>query len=139
MNTPLCCTENKFLLIFMGLQNTTLTLTMPNFLNGIIRLPILELSIIIFRGIKMRTWSWWANSIELGKTARMYRLAWLYTSDKGWSLSVNIQSVLVFQIQYLLIYSSILDLKETIIWKQKLEVFFIIKEAIMINMSVQCE
>ena len=24
-----------------------------------------------------------ANSVELGQTARMYRLAWLYTDDKG--------------------------------------------------------
>ena len=35
-----------------------LTLTMPNFLNGIIHLPFLALSIIIFRDIKMKTWTW---------------------------------------------------------------------------------
>ena len=32
-----------------------LALTMPNFLNGIIHLPFIELSIIIFRDIKMKT------------------------------------------------------------------------------------
>ena len=32
-----------------------LTLTMPNFLNGIIHLPFMELSIIILRDIKMKT------------------------------------------------------------------------------------
>ena len=42
-----------------------LTLTMPNFLNGITHLPFLALSIISFRDIKMKTWSWSANSIEL--------------------------------------------------------------------------
>ena len=44
----------------------------------IIYLPFLELSIISLRDIKMRTWSWLANSIEPCQTARMYRLAWLY-------------------------------------------------------------
>ena len=38
----------------------------------------LELSIMIFRDIKMRTGSWSAKGIELGQTAQMYRLAWLY-------------------------------------------------------------
>ena len=49
---------------------------MPNFLNGIICLPFLELSVIIFRDIKMRTWSWSANSIETGETAWICRLTW---------------------------------------------------------------
>ena len=40
-------------------------------------LPFLELSIIIFRDIKMPTWSL-ANSIKPGQTAWMCRLAWLY-------------------------------------------------------------
>ena len=40
---------------------TNLTLIMPNFLNGIIHLPFLALSIIIFRDIKMKTWSWSAS------------------------------------------------------------------------------
>ena len=48
-----------------------LTLIMPNFLNGKIHLPFLALSIIIFRDIKMKTYSWSASSIEPGQTARM--------------------------------------------------------------------
>ena len=44
----------------------TLTLTMLYFLNGIILLLFLELFIIIFKDIKMRAWSWSANSIEPG-------------------------------------------------------------------------
>ena len=38
-----------------------LTLTMPNFLNEIILLTFLALSIISFRDIKMKTWRWSAN------------------------------------------------------------------------------
>ena len=41
---------------------------MPNFLNEIIQLPVLELSIIIFRDVKMKTQSRSANSIEPGQT-----------------------------------------------------------------------
>ena len=37
---------------------------MLNFINGIIRLPFLELSIFIFMDIKMRTWSW-SNNCKL--------------------------------------------------------------------------
>ena len=44
---------------------------------------ILELPIINLRDIKMRIWRRSANSIELGQTARMCRLAWLYTGGKG--------------------------------------------------------
>ena len=69
-------------------ENILLTLTMPNFLNGIFHPPFLELSIIIFSDVKMKTQSWSANSIEPGVTARMCRLAWLYTGGKGYSLSV---------------------------------------------------
>ena len=50
-------------------QSNFLTLSMLNFLNGIIHLPFLALSIIILRDIKMRTWSLSANSIEHGQTA----------------------------------------------------------------------
>ena len=50
--------ENSIKLSFLNLLN---------FLNGIIHLPFLELSIIIFRDIKMRTWKWSANSIEPGR------------------------------------------------------------------------
>ena len=32
---------------------------------------------------KIRTWSWSANSIELGQTARMCRPAWFYTGGKA--------------------------------------------------------
>ena len=45
-------------------------LNLPNFLNGIIHHPFLELYIIIFRGIKLRIWRWSDNSIiEPGQTA----------------------------------------------------------------------
>ena len=46
------------------LGHSYLTINLLNFMNGIIHLPYLELSIIIFRKIKMRTWL--ANSIEPG-------------------------------------------------------------------------
>ena len=48
------------------LRYVMLTLTMPNFLNGIISLPFLALSIIIFRDIKMKTYKalyWWQRLI----------------------------------------------------------------------------
>ena len=45
-----------------------LTLNLLNFLNGLFHLPVLELSITVFGYIKMRIWSWSANSIELGQT-----------------------------------------------------------------------
>ena len=61
----------------------SLSLNLLNCLNGIIHLPFLVQSIIIFRYIKVCTWSWTANSIEPGHTARMCRLAWLHTSGKG--------------------------------------------------------
>ena len=48
---------------------SALTLIMPNYLNGIIHLTFLALSVIILRNIKMKTWSWPANSIEPGQTA----------------------------------------------------------------------
>ena len=38
------------------------TIVVKAFLNGIIHLPLLELSIIIFRETKMRLWKWPANS-----------------------------------------------------------------------------
>ena len=39
---------------------------MPYFLNGIIRLPFLELYIVIFRDVNMKTRRWSAKSIESG-------------------------------------------------------------------------
>ena len=68
---------------------STLTLNLLNFLNGIIQLPFLDLSIIIFRDIKMITWSWSANSIQPGQTEWMCRLAWLYTGGKICIFSSN--------------------------------------------------
>ena len=65
---------------------SSLTLNLLNFLNGIIHLPFLDLSIIIFKDTKMRSWSWSTNSIEHGQNARMCRLAWLYTGGKSWSV-----------------------------------------------------
>jgi hypothetical protein len=50
--------------------------------------PILELSIINFRDINLNVESLSANSIEPGQTARMFRLAWLYTGGKGVTLLV---------------------------------------------------
>ena len=65
-----------------------LAVKLPNFLNGIIHLSFLELSIISFGYIKMWIWSWPASSIKPGQTARMCRLAWLYTSGKAFTLLV---------------------------------------------------
>ena len=59
-----------------------LTLTLLNCLNGIIHLPFLEQSIIIFWDIKMRTFKWRANGIEPGQTAG---LALFYTRHKALS------------------------------------------------------
>ena len=42
-----------------------------NFLNGIIHLPFLNLSIIIFRDFKMKTWSWSVNSIQPSQIAQI--------------------------------------------------------------------
>ena len=50
-------------------EGNNLTLHGLNFLNGTIQLPLLDLSIIIFRDIKMRTWSWSDSSIEPDQTA----------------------------------------------------------------------
>ena len=61
----------------------SLTFNLLNFVNGIIHLSFLGLSIIIFRDIKMRTWSWSADSIEPSQIARTCRLAWLYIGGKG--------------------------------------------------------
>ena len=47
------------------------------------QLSCLELSIINFGEIKIRIWSWSANSVEPGQIARMCRLALLYTGGKG--------------------------------------------------------
>ena len=65
-----------------------LTLTMLNFLNGIIHLTCFALSIIIFRDIKMKT-----KVLKLGSQYLQYRV-WsvcadvLYTGGEGYSLSV---------------------------------------------------
>ena len=40
-----------------------------------------------FRDIKMKTWSWSANSLEPDQTAQKCRLAWLYTGGKAFWLS----------------------------------------------------
>ena len=51
-----------------------LPLKLLNFLNGIIHLLFLKLSIIIFKDIKIRTWS--ANSIAPGQTAGLALYQW---------------------------------------------------------------
>ena len=58
----------------------SLYLYLLNFSNGIIHVPFLKLSIIIFKDIKVRTSSWPASNISL---VRLYRSAgWLYTVGK---------------------------------------------------------
>ena len=44
-----------------------LSLNLPNFLNGIIRLPFMELSIIIFRDININGCAGWPGSILMAK------------------------------------------------------------------------
>ena len=67
---------------------TGVTLKLMNFLNVLTTLPFLELSIIILGIFRSELLSWSANSIEPGQTVQMFWLAWLYTSGKGWSLTV---------------------------------------------------
>ena len=50
-----------------------LTLNLLNFLNKIIHLPFLELSIIIFTDIKLKTWSLSASSVEPSRTAKKWQ------------------------------------------------------------------
>ena len=57
-------------------------LNLLNFLFEVIHLPFLELSIIIYKDIKMIIWSWSDNIKEPGQSTWMYRLAWLYTGGK---------------------------------------------------------
>ena len=59
-----------------------ITPNLLHFWNGIICLPFLELSVIIHRDIKMKTWSWSATSIKPGQSACMCILAWLYPDGK---------------------------------------------------------
>ena len=61
-----------------------LTLNLLDFLNEIIHISFLALSITIFRDIKMKNWSWSANSIEPGQSAQMGRLAGLYPGGKAY-------------------------------------------------------
>ena len=49
-------------------MSPTLTLNLPNFLNGKIHKAL---------------YCWLTSSIEPGQTIRMCRLAWLYTGGKG--------------------------------------------------------
>ena len=66
-----------------SISKKILTLNLPNFLNEIIHLPFLALSIIILRISSWELESWWAKSIEPGQNARMCWLAWLYTGSKN--------------------------------------------------------
>ena len=59
-----------------------LTLNLLNFLNGIINLPFLELSIIIL-GISRLKVEDGQPTVESGQTVLMCRLAWLYTDGTG--------------------------------------------------------
>ena len=65
-----------------------LTLNLINFLNRLVNLPFLELSIINFGDIKLLILRWSANSIEPGQTVQCRLTWWLYNDDKGLSLSV---------------------------------------------------
>ena len=47
--------------VFCFTSRYVLTLYLLNFLNGIIHLPFMELSIIIFRNSKMKTFLWYTN------------------------------------------------------------------------------
>ena len=56
--------------------------TLLNFLNEHVHLLFLELSIINFRDIKLKIWSWSANSIEVGQAGlALYNV--LVTIGKG--------------------------------------------------------
>ena len=58
-------------LIYQFIYFPVLTLNLPNFLNGRIHFHSLELSITILSNIKIKTWSWSANSTEPCQTAWM--------------------------------------------------------------------
>ena len=58
-----------------------LLLNLPNFLNGLVHLPVLELSIINVGDIKMKIWIWSANSIKPGQAD----LALYYLKRHKWS------------------------------------------------------
>ena len=77
-------TRHKWVHILKAL---CLPLNMLNFLNGIIHISFMELSIINFRDIKMRTWS--ANSIEPGQTARMCLYWWQRSTTFSSRIRVN--------------------------------------------------
>ena len=66
--------KNSFFYLSVILTSLCLTLSLPNFLNGLFWNCM---AIIILRDIKITTWS--ANTIEPGKTTQVYRLAMLYT------------------------------------------------------------
>ena len=61
-----CVCINEITKILMFTNALSLTLILPNSLNGINHLPFSEHSVVIFWDIKMRTWRWLANSIEHG-------------------------------------------------------------------------
>ena len=84
--------KRKYNLIYFDnvgkFMSETLTLNPLNF--WIIHLTFVgtvHCRTLYFRDIKMRTKSWSASSIKPGQTARMCRLARLYTGGKGLSLS----------------------------------------------------
>ena len=68
------------ILTVISTYERSLTLNLLNLWNGVVQLSFLEPSIVNFGDIKMRIWSWSANSIEPGQIARMCRLDWLYIS-----------------------------------------------------------
>ena len=76
-------------------RNVCLTFFLLNFSNGIIHLPFLDLSFIIFRDIKIKTWLWSANSIESGQTSRMCRMTWFYIVLHWWQRLITFGSIML--------------------------------------------
>ena len=81
----------KHLIVITKQCVSDLTLTLPNFLYGIIHLPFLELSIIIFRDVKIKTWKLviqqyrgWSDCTEVQAGMALYWWQSLFTFGVGW-------------------------------------------------------
>ena len=76
-------------LVLFKKSQLTLTLNLLNYLNGILHLKFLELSIVIFKDIKITTWNW---------SATVQSLIRLHESV-GWPGSILVAKVNQFQFQ----------------------------------------
>ena len=81
--TFLLMQENVFINITCELKYYLLwwyiiTLSLLYFLNGIIHLPFLEMSVVIFKNLKLVS-----QLYRAGQTSRIHRPVSLYTGDKG--------------------------------------------------------